>query len=102
MPTLPGAFGAFVVTARAEAVHAARAEAVGAEVIIELHETDYGSRDFAVRDAEGDRWSFGPTPGSIVAAPPSEAGALSGRARVSGRRWEHAHHGMVPKNTRRT
>ena len=24
-----------------------------------LHETDYGSRDFAVRDPEGNRWSFG-------------------------------------------
>jgi uncharacterized glyoxalase superfamily protein PhnB len=24
-----------------------------------LHETDYGSRDFAVRDPGGNRWSFG-------------------------------------------
>ena len=24
-----------------------------------LHDTDYGSRDFAVRDPEGNRWSFG-------------------------------------------
>jgi hypothetical protein len=23
------------------------------------HDTDYGSRDFAVRDPEGNRWSFG-------------------------------------------
>ena len=26
---------------------------------MDLHETDYGSRDFAVRDPEGNRWSFG-------------------------------------------
>jgi uncharacterized glyoxalase superfamily protein PhnB len=24
-----------------------------------LHDTDHGSRDFAVRDPEGNRWSFG-------------------------------------------
>ena len=37
----------------------ARAAAAGAEVVTPLHETDYGSRDFAVRDPEGNRWSFG-------------------------------------------
>ena len=26
---------------------------------MDLHETDCGSRDFAVRDPEGNRWSFG-------------------------------------------
>ena len=62
IPTLPGAFGAYVVTADPEAV-LARAKAAGAEIIAELHETDYGSRDFAVRDPEGNRWSFGTYPG---------------------------------------
>jgi uncharacterized glyoxalase superfamily protein PhnB len=33
--------------------------AAGAEVLQPLHDTDYGSRDFAVRDPEGNRWSFG-------------------------------------------
>ena len=37
----------------------ARAAAAGAEVLMDLHDTDYGSRDFAVRDPEGNRWSFG-------------------------------------------
>ena len=37
----------------------ARATAAGAEILAGLHETDYGSRDFAVRDPEGNRWSFG-------------------------------------------
>ena len=36
-----------------------RARAAGAEVVQELHETDYGSRDYVVRDPEGNVWSFG-------------------------------------------
>ena len=31
----------------------------GAEVAMELMNTDYGSRDFAVRDPEGNLWNFG-------------------------------------------
>jgi uncharacterized glyoxalase superfamily protein PhnB len=58
----PGSFGAYVVTDDPDAAFA-RAVAGGAEVISGLHETDYGSRDFAVRDPEGNRWSFGTYPG---------------------------------------
>jgi uncharacterized glyoxalase superfamily protein PhnB len=54
----PGGFGAYVVTDEPDALFA-RATAAGAEILTELHETDYGSRDFAVRDPEGNRWSFG-------------------------------------------
>jgi uncharacterized glyoxalase superfamily protein PhnB len=54
----PGGFGCYVVTADPDAVHA-RAVAAGAEILDPLHETDYGSRDFAARDPEGNRWSFG-------------------------------------------
>ena len=36
-----------------------RAKAAGAEVVRELTDTDYGSRDFAVRDPEGNLWNFG-------------------------------------------
>ena len=57
-PLQPGSFGAYVVTDEADALFA-RATAAGAEVLMELHETDYGSTDFAVRDPEGNRWSFG-------------------------------------------
>jgi uncharacterized glyoxalase superfamily protein PhnB len=57
-PLTPGSFGAYVVTARPDDLFA-RATAAGAEVLMELHDTDYGSRDFAVRDPEGNRWSFG-------------------------------------------
>ena len=54
----PGGFGAYAVTDEPDELFA-RAAAAGAEVLTGLHETDYGSRDFAVRDREGNRWSFG-------------------------------------------
>ncbi|MDJ0342154.1 VOC family protein [Streptomyces sp. H10-C2] len=54
----PGSFGAYVVTDDPDAL-CARAKAAGAEIIRELTDTDYGSRDFAARDPEGNRWFFG-------------------------------------------
>jgi uncharacterized glyoxalase superfamily protein PhnB len=36
-----------------------RALAAGAEVVRAIHDTDYGSRDYIVRDPEGNLWSFG-------------------------------------------
>src|ERR1700759_449263 len=57
-PLAPGSFGAYVVTAQPDDLFT-RATAAGAEVLMELHDTDYGSPDFAVRDPEGNRWSFG-------------------------------------------
>jgi len=57
-PTRPGTFGAYVVTDNVDAVYQ-RARAAGAEIIAEPHDTDYGSHDFAARDPEGNRWSFG-------------------------------------------
>jgi uncharacterized glyoxalase superfamily protein PhnB len=57
-PLPPGTFGAYVVTDDPDGV-LSRAVAAGAEVIQPLNETGYGSRGFAVRDPEGNRWSFG-------------------------------------------
>ncbi|MCW2501044.1 MAG: glyoxalase [Frankiales bacterium] len=57
-PLRPGSFGCYVVCDDPDALHA-RAVAAGAEVTEAPHDTDYGSRDFAVRDPEGNRWSFG-------------------------------------------
>jgi uncharacterized glyoxalase superfamily protein PhnB len=57
-PLRPGGFGAYVVTEDPEGLFA-RATAAGAQVLREPHDTDYGSRDFAVRDPEGNLWSFG-------------------------------------------
>lgn len=37
----------------------ARVKASGAKIEMELHDTDYGSREFACRDPEGNLWSFG-------------------------------------------
>src|SRR5436305_5540991 len=54
--TAPGAFSAYVVTSDPDAVFA-RASEAGADIAAPLHETDYGSRDFAVRDPEGNYWS---------------------------------------------
>lgn len=36
-----------------------QAVAAGAEVVLPLTDTDYGSRDFALRDPEHNLWSFG-------------------------------------------
>jgi uncharacterized glyoxalase superfamily protein PhnB len=54
----PGTAGIYVVTDGPDALFA-RTVAAGAIVVTEPHDTDYGSREFAVRDPEGNRWSFG-------------------------------------------
>lgn len=41
-----------------DALHA-RIKAAGGKIEMELHDTDYGSRDFACRDPDGNLWSFG-------------------------------------------
>jgi uncharacterized glyoxalase superfamily protein PhnB len=59
----PGTGGAYLVTADADRLHA-RVVAAGAEVVQPLGDTDYGSREFAVRDPEGNLWSVGTYPGA--------------------------------------
>lgn len=39
--------------------HYERAKAAGAEIVMELTDQDYGSRDYSARDPEGNLWSFG-------------------------------------------
>jgi uncharacterized glyoxalase superfamily protein PhnB len=39
--------------------HHAIAREAGATVVRELEDTDYGSREYSVRDPEGNLWSFG-------------------------------------------
>jgi len=51
-------FGIYVVVEDIDA-HYARAKAAGAEIVVDLHDTDYGSRDYTARDPEGHLWSFG-------------------------------------------
>ena len=59
----PGTCGCYVVTDDPDALHD-RAVAAGARITMPLHDTDYGSRDFAAQDPEGNRWSFGTYRGS--------------------------------------
>jgi uncharacterized glyoxalase superfamily protein PhnB len=39
--------------------HCERARAAGAEIVRELTDQDYGSREYTARDPEGNVWSFG-------------------------------------------
>jgi uncharacterized glyoxalase superfamily protein PhnB len=54
----PGTFHAYAVTDDPDVLFA-RAVSNGAEVVRELTDQEYGSREFAVRDPEGNHWSFG-------------------------------------------
>ena len=56
--TGPGSFSAYVVTDEPDAL-CERIRAAGGEITVELMDTDYGSRDFAIRDPEGNHWYFG-------------------------------------------
>ena len=51
-------FGTYIVVEDTNA-HYERAKAAGAEIVMEPFDTDYGSRDYTLRDAEGHLWSFG-------------------------------------------
>ena len=57
-PLRPGTFGAYVVTIDPDGLFA-RLTAFGVDVIERPHITDYGSREFSIRDPEGNLWSFG-------------------------------------------
>jgi len=54
----PGSGASYVVVEDPDAHHD-RARAAGAEIVMELTDQDYGSRDYAARDPEGNLWSFG-------------------------------------------
>ena len=54
----PGGGAAYIVVADPDAHHE-RARAAGAEIVRELADTDYGSREYSARDPEGNHWSFG-------------------------------------------
>ncbi|MEB4211143.1 VOC family protein [Mycobacterium sp. 94-17] len=58
----PGTAGGYIVTGDPERLYQ-RVLANGADVIRPLAQTDYGANEFAVRDPEGNLWSFGDYPG---------------------------------------
>jgi uncharacterized glyoxalase superfamily protein PhnB len=39
--------------------HFERAQAAGAEVVLVPHDTDFGAREYHVKDPEGHSWTFG-------------------------------------------
>ncbi len=49
---------AYIVVPDADAVYA-RAKAAGAVIAREIQDTPYGSREFSVKDPEGNSWSVG-------------------------------------------
>ena len=53
-----GTISLYIVVADPDMLHA-RATGADAEVVRELTDTDYGAREFSVRDLEGNLWSFG-------------------------------------------
>lgn len=57
-PGDPAEGGVYVTVEDADA-HYERAKAAGAEILRELEDTDYGSREYTARDLEGHVWSFG-------------------------------------------
>jgi uncharacterized glyoxalase superfamily protein PhnB len=61
MPTTqgdPGHAQNYVVVADADGHHD-HARSAGARITMELRDTDYGSRDYAAKDPEGNTWYFG-------------------------------------------
>ncbi|MEA2287118.1 MAG: hypothetical protein QOJ21_3161 [Solirubrobacteraceae bacterium] len=54
----PGTGSVYVAVDDADAHHG-RARSAGAEIVLDLHDTDYGSREYTARDPEGNVWAFG-------------------------------------------
>jgi uncharacterized glyoxalase superfamily protein PhnB len=61
----PGVGAVYVVVTDPDALYQ-RATAHGATIIRDLHDQDYGSRDFTARDPEGVIWSFGTYAGAAT------------------------------------
>jgi uncharacterized glyoxalase superfamily protein PhnB len=54
----PASHGVYVAVDDVDA-HYERAKSAGAEMVREIEDTDYGSREYTARDLEGHLWSFG-------------------------------------------
>ena len=50
--------GIYIVVSDTDA-HCARARDRGAEIVRDLHDEPYGSREYSARDPEGNMWHFG-------------------------------------------
>ena len=58
-PATRGAGGGIYVVVEEADAHSDRARAAGAEILRDVHDTEYGSRDYSARDPEGNVWHFG-------------------------------------------
>jgi uncharacterized glyoxalase superfamily protein PhnB len=58
-PASRGRAGGIYVVVEDPDAHCAQARAAGAEVIRDLNDTEYGSREYGAKDPEGNDWSFG-------------------------------------------
>ena len=58
-PATRGRAGGIYVTVADADAHCAQARAAGAEITRDLFDTDYGSREYAAKDPEGNSWYFG-------------------------------------------
>lgn len=56
---LGGPSGSVYVVVQDVDAHCARAKAAGADILYGPRDTDYGAREYAARDPEGQLWSFG-------------------------------------------
>jgi uncharacterized glyoxalase superfamily protein PhnB len=63
-PRQPGTFSVYIVTDGPDSLYE-RALAAGATHVRGPNDTDYGSREFAVKDPEGNLWTFGTYRGAI-------------------------------------
>ncbi|KLL10174.1 MULTISPECIES: VOC family protein [Protofrankia] len=66
----PGTAGGYVVTSDPDRLYE-RVLAAGADIIVKINETPYGSREFVVRDPEGNLWAFGTYTGAPRGGHPS-------------------------------
>ncbi|MDI3402249.1 VOC family protein [Streptomyces cavernicola] len=56
----PGTLGAYVVTERVDELYERlTAPGSGVRILREIEDQPYGSREFAITDPEGNKWSFG-------------------------------------------
>ena len=58
-PATRGRAGGIYVVVEDPDAHCAQARAAGAEVMRDLNDTEYGSREYGAKDPEGNTWSFG-------------------------------------------
>jgi uncharacterized glyoxalase superfamily protein PhnB len=58
-PAARGSSGGTYVVVEDPDAHCAQARVAGAEITRDLHDTEYGSREYGAKDPEGNNWYFG-------------------------------------------